>query len=402
MKKNFNALFITHEGFGSSIFRSQVIEHCESMRELGYDFDILTYETFKKAWHISLENAKDYRSKTKKEIYLKKAANIYYPGSTFVNLLLLARDLINIKKVNSYKLIHARADYTAFLCILLKPLHKVPVVWDCRGDSVDELQFASEKLSKIFRLFINYFLIPRQRLIKKIASLYCSGCICVSESLYEFVRPINKSYPIEIIPCPVPVNRFYFSNELRLTTRMQLGIAENEDLFIYSGSMTGYQSISNFLWYYTKILELNNSKIIVATIDVEVARQLFQGYDKDRLFISKFTYEEMNNLYCAADFALMTRLHRNLNNVASPTKFGEYCLTGLKVIHNNSIDQVTEFASRIGNGCDLDSWPISKLTTDQRYGIANVAKNIYGRNFLNQSYTTLYDKLCESHSIVEN
>ena len=69
--KRIEALFITHEGIGNSIFRSQVMEHCESMSGYVYDFDILTYNTFKKTWRTSLSNYKNYESSFKTKMILK-------------------------------------------------------------------------------------------------------------------------------------------------------------------------------------------------------------------------------------------------------------------------------------------------------------------------------------------
>ena len=38
-------------------------------------------------------------------------------------------------------------------------------------------------------------------------------------------------------------------------------------------------------------------------------------------------FYEINKYYNVADFAILIRSDRSLNHVASPTKFGEYCLT---------------------------------------------------------------------------
>lgn len=391
------ALFITHEGFGDSIFRSQVIEHCESMKEHGIDFDVLTYETFKKSSKGSLRNFKEYSKWGKLNILLKNAMNIYMPGSTLFNLLILARDILKNIKSNQYQFIHARADYTAFLCILLKPLHKLPVLWDCRGDSVDELKFSIEKYSVCIRAILQLLLLPKQIIVRRVSSKYADACVCVSEALRSVLLSINPKLTTTVIPCPVPVEKFYFSTEQRCATRNAFGISDDEVFFIYSGSMTGYQSIVEFIWYYEKILKQSNSRLVIATVDMDKAKQFFRDFASDRIIITSVPYDEMNGLYCAADYALMARLPRPLNYVASPTKFGEYCLTGLNVIHNESIKQVSEFSGRLGNGLCLNSIPSVKPDLEARAEIANAARNIFGRSFLNVDYIYIYSKLADAY-----
>lgn len=391
------ALFITHEGFGDSIFRSQVIEHCESMKANGFDFDVLTYETFTKSFARSLSNLNAYLKGGTLNIFLKRAANIYMPGSSLINLFILARDIQRNLKSNQYKFIHARADYTAFLCVLLKPFHKLPVLWDCRGDSVDELKYATEKYSSSVRALLYLLLMPKQIINRRVSGKYSDACVCVSAALRELLQSINPQLSTTVIPCPVPINKFYFSAEQRLKTRSAFGIRDDEVLFIYSGSMTGYQAIGEFIWYYKKLLKLSNSRLIIATVDMDKAKHIFRDVMSDKIIITTVSYDEMNGLYCAADYALMARLPRPLNYVASPTKFGEYCLTGLTVIHNDSIKQVSEFSKNLENGLCLDDLPSVKPSLGFRTQIANAAKNIFGREFLNLAYLEIYSKLVDKN-----
>lgn len=383
-------LFVTHEGFGNSIFQSQVIEHCKSMKSVGVDIDILTYEVFRKAWSVSATNAAKFQKNGYLTLWLKKAVSIYAPFSTLINLLILAIDINRLANFKRYKFIHARADYTAFLCTLLKPIHGLPVIWDCRGDSVDELNFAIEKFSPPIYLLLYFCLIPRQRLIRFIAGRLCDYSICVSKALHSLVGSINPKLNISIIPCPVPDGKFFFSLEKRQKMRREMCIDDDELLFIYSGSMTGYQSIGEFIWYYKIILQNRRHRLLIATIDVDKAKNLFHDIATDRLTITTVSYDSMIDLYCAADYALMTRVSRNLNLVASPTKFGEYCLTGLTVIHNNSIEQVSTITASLKNG-EIFNYPPSIMPSiDDRVNISKSAKKLFGRNHLNPRYIDVY------------
>jgi hypothetical protein len=386
-------LFITHEGFGNSIFRSQVIEHCESLITDNIEIDILTYDVFRKSWDVSLGNVSKYVKNSILKINLKKAFNIYLPGSSFLNIVLLALDIRQYKIKRNISFIHARADYTAFLCVLLKPLHQLPVIWDCRGDSIDEMNFAIEKYNFIVRNLFVVLFVWRQRFIKFIAAKYSNSCVCVSEPLRSSIVQIRPNLKIYVIPCPVPTAKFFYSHELRNRTREKLGVTKAEVLYIYSGSMTGYQSMEKFIWYYKAILEKINTKIIILTIDEVLAKLIFKDIISDRLLIKTGKYEEMNSFYCAADFAMMIRESRALNFVASPTKFGEYCLAGLSVVHNDTVHQVTEVTKVLGNGCGMNLDEHSLLSNEHKIDISRNSKKIYGRDFSNVVYKDLYKSL---------
>jgi len=387
------ALFISHEGFSNSIFRSQVIEHCESLSSDGYEFDILTYEPHRKSYPVSVDNALEYRKSGKCKLTLKKCMLIYLPLSTLFNLILLAKHIIKLNNKRQYQFLHCRTEYTAFLALMLKQIHNVPVVYDCRGDSVDELKFAIAKFPSIYRLFLTVLLVPRQLLIRMIAIKYSTSIVFVSKALSKKLA-LNNEYKSYIIPCSAPSKYFYFSNDLRESFRSEYGIKRDEVLVVYSGSMVGYQSIEEFRWFYSKLLSNQNVKIIIATRDIQGAKKILSDLSNERLMFKSFDYKQMNSLYCGADYSLMIRSNMPLNNVASPTKFGEYCLAGLTVIHNNTVDQVIEVTKVLGNGFYIWKWPqgIRGIPVDNnREIIAKKAIKIYSRNIQNMKYMECYN-----------
>jgi hypothetical protein len=387
MKK---ALFITHEGVGHSIFRSQVMEHCDSMSNYGYSFDILAYNTLKKTWLTSFNNYLNYKSSFNVKLILKKALWIYFPFSLVINLFILAIDLYKLKKNTDYSFIHARADYSAFLAIILKPFHGLKVVWDCRGDSIDELMFNSNKFNFFIRNAFRILVLPKFILFIKINRKFSDKIIFVSNALQNTILDTNYHTKSHVIPCPVPSKYFYFDNNLRISTRKKLNIKKNEFLYIYSGSMIGYQSIIDFIDFFKLIISHPFNKLIIATTDIDQAKSIFNNFNFDKISITFVKYEEMNNLFCASDFGIMIRSKRLLNYVASPTKFGEYCLSGLKVIHNDNVNQVSEITNFLGNGQLLSSNFENKLNLKERDSISKKSQKIYGRDFLNKKYQLMY------------
>lgn len=383
------ALFILHEGIGSTIFNSQVLEHAKGMKEFGVEFDILTYDTLEKTWELSNNNLLKFKQTNPDvTIILKKARNIYYPFSLFYNLILLI--FFFIKNKEEYSFIQARADYTTFLCILAKPFHKLPVYWDCRGDAVSELKDSLSRKNILIKIIGNLYLVSFDRFAVYLNCKKCDGAIFVSEALLDLFRNKLTTKNYQIIPCPVSEKKFFFDLELRLRMRDKLNISDNKVVYLYSGSMIAYQSLQEQYEQYYFLLKNSENIIIIATSDPDIAKEFFKDLHSERLIITSVSFEEMNSYYNLADFSFLMREKKQLNHVASPTKFGEYCLTGLPVIMNDTVNQAYSVSRDLGNYVSSENISVNTFSNKERTEIAIKSKQFYSREVLNQKYILLY------------
>lgn len=391
-------LFVLHEGVGSTIFRSQVLEHVMSMEQNGITMSILTFETFRNAMAISRINLQRFsRAYCSIKIYLKSAVNIYLPISTFINGLLLGLYLFLFR--NEYNLIHARSDYTAFLCLLSKPFHRLPVLWDCRGDAVDELRDALNRRSGYLCTMIGWALLLRQRFIVTCCRNFSDGVIFVSDELLNQNLVGLRTKNFSVIPCPVPEDIFFFDPDLRERARMRHSISPWQRVFIYSGSTVAYQGLDRQLSLYESLLSSSDNIIYFATTDLQYAREYFKKLPLEQFRIVGVDYNDMNEIYNLSDFAFMLRESKNLNWVASPTKFGEYCLAGLPVILNDTVEQASKNAKELKNYVHVDNiLKAVPLGNNLRISISESAKKIYSRGILSSRYMDLYTKVTEHKS----
>jgi hypothetical protein len=360
------------------------------MKSLGIDFDILSFNTFNKSWDQSNNNFESIKKKYPNlSIFLKKALNIYYPFSFLVNSIFLLRFLKN----KEYDFIHARADYTAFLCILTKPIHKINVLWDCRGASVDELKDSLSRKNIFIKIFGRFCLVTFNTLASYVNSKTCDSAIFVSESLFKIFQKNIRHENYKIIPCPVSEKFFYFNSKLRSVSRKEYNIKDNDKVYLYSGSMVAYQSLNEQYDFYKKLLFNPQNIIFIITSEPGKAKQIFKDLKSKRLFILNATFENINSFYNLADFAILLRENKLLNQVASPTKFGEYCLSGLPVIMNDTVDQAIFVAKEIGNYISILDISREKYDDDNRFQISNKALNYYSRSVLNNQYLELYKNM---------
>lgn len=381
-------LFLTHEGFNTNIITTQVIKHCESLETNTRKFDIITFELISKATYLSNKNYERYLL-SNSQISLKLFFGFYpyLPFNIFINLYLLYKVF---RKFKDFDVIHARSDYTTYLCNLLKPFHKLPVIWDCRGDFTDELLLVSQKKSFIIELYTKYVLIPRQYLFIIFNNLFSNHIIYVSSALK---RKIDHSYTkCSVIPCQVNHNDFYFDIDLRNDFRNKYQLKKDNIVFLYSGSMVDYQSIDLYLSFFYKLLSFPNYVIFIATNQIDTAKEKFSCFPRSKFIIKSFENNLMNSVLCGSDYGVLLRDNRSLNNVSSPTKFGEYCITGLRVIHNNTIDQVCDITAKISNGYGLLP-PYSFCDIKTRTLIATKARQVFSRQISNKKYSSIYNDL---------
>ncbi len=384
-------LFITHEGIDSSIFNSQVLIHAKTMKSLGVEIDILTFNTNKKTKNLSLDNLKKLQlSYPDINIILKNGLNIFYPFATIYNSIVLLFFFINNKK--EYKLIHARSDYTTFVCCVTKFIHQKKIIWDCRGDSLNELQDSLANKNNFIKIIGYIYLIPFNKFQIYLNSKITDLAIFVSESLYKLHSLNLRTKNYKIIPCLVSEKLFLFDPKIRFQKRYEKKIKDSDQVFLYSGSLASYQSIELHLKFYSKILNDPRNIIIFATTEIEKAKMIFISKFPNRFHIVNIPFVEMNAYYNLADFAILLRDNKQLNFVASPTKFGEYCLSGLPVIMNNTVNQSVEYSKKIGNYFNWQQKNFEKVDNDTRIKISQKSNSYFSRASLNIEYLDLYNK----------
>jgi len=384
-------LFLLYEGIGSTIFNSQVAEHGATLNKLNINIDILAINTWKNQRNESKLNFNKLKKQnTDLNIILLNGVNIFYPIINLYNIYVLSKYLFVHR--NNYHLIHARGDYSAYVSLILKPLHKIPVIWDCRGDSIDELSNSLLKKGILYKALGFVFFKNSIRLWLKINTRFADKIIFVSDALKSIYSKNITTSNISIIPCPVTETKFYFSRHLRATTRKYLGIYKYETVYIYSGSMISYQYIDGLVLLCSSLLQVEHNIVIILTTDDQLAKIIFSHFSaNNKLIIMRSDFNQTVNYYNAADFGILLREKRRLNYVASPTKFGEYCLSGLPVIMNDTVNQAKNIANKLGNYISAKDIQTNKFTNSKRVEIAQDSKSFFARSVLNDYYVKLYN-----------
>jgi len=114
-------------------------------------------------------------------------------------------------------------------------------------------------------------------------------------------------------------------------------------------------------------------------------------------------YNDVPNYLNAADFAIIWRDNNLVNNVASPSKFSEFSVNGLPVLHNGSVDLVTEYIKKHSYGQiveDINDFDLKRFSLffnkPLRQFMSDTGKNVFGVKTIGDSYFNLYKRIIES------
>jgi hypothetical protein len=192
-----------------------------------------------------------------------------------------------------------------------------------------------------------------------------------------------------IIPCTL--NQFYghvdLSAESILNSRKNLGLNEENILFVYSGSLAGWQSFHLLYNFIAPILISNPNYKILFLSDIDSNISKLQSEFTNQVLVKKILPKEVPDYLKVADYGILIREESITNKVASPVKFAEYLACGLYVIITNNLGDYTQFALNNKCGCLPNKFDFeNKLTKNQ---LRELAIKYFTKNQLKQSFIEL-------------
>jgi len=168
--------------------------------------------------------------------------------------------------------------------------------------------------------------------------------IAVTSELVEYwenrygYQSSNNGYCV-VIPTTLSNNQIKRANQLeecRSEKREELALKQNEILLVYSGSTAGWQSLELLSKHLNDWLKNND---LVKVLILSKPHHLFK--ELQLKFPNRITekFVEPPEVFCwlsAGDYGLLIRDKSITNSCASPTKFAEYLLAGLRVLSNDT------------------------------------------------------------------
>jgi glycosyltransferase involved in cell wall biosynthesis len=163
--------------------------------------------------------------------------------------------------------------------------------------------------------------------------------ICQSPTM---ITHLVKKYPqsrvrMVAFQCGVDTGQFAFNPQGRKDVRDEIGLRENDPLFVYCGSLAKWQLLDRALQLFHACRQYVGSSarmLILTPAKRSAVNELVRscGLTDDMVAIRAVRHHEVPRFLSAGDVAFLLREDTLLNRVASPTKLGEYLACGLPVI----------------------------------------------------------------------
>ena len=243
-----------------------------------------------------------------------------------------------ICKYYSVDTIIGRSVLATQIALLLKQKkHLSRVIYDGRGAIAAEW--------KEYNVVENNFLVQRIQNWEQNVVLNADYRIGVSNQLIAYWSEkyaYNKSQHA-IIPCTISsvFENLHLTNRKMEKTKNEFNFSASDVVFIYSGSLAGWQSLPYTTKFLHHILSVSaNNKILFlsdSNKEIIALKKLFLN----QVFVKKVAPIEVPKYLMLGDYGILLREQSVTNQVASPVKFAEYLACGLKVIISKNLGDYT-------------------------------------------------------------
>ncbi len=329
--------YLTFNDHPSGIFSSQVIDVVKFMN---HNFD----QKVKLISFISIRNFFNQRAKIKRELP-ESIILPMFPGvhRWRLNIVLLSFVVFLFKPTK----IIGRSVLATQLALKMREKGWIKeAIYDGRGAIGAEW--------KEYKVVENPIMLSEIFSLEKTAVLNSNYRIAVSHKMVEYWEKEFAYNLTQHVVIPCTLNQLYqnvvVSEQSIKQARNEIGFSENDVVFIYSGSVAGWQSFDLLKDFMVPVLkaDANNKLMFLSDIDENILS--LKNQFPDQVSCQKLKANEVPKYLLSGDYGLLIREESVTNKVASPVKFAEYIVCGLKVIISNHLGDYSEFVENFSNG----------------------------------------------------
>ncbi|MSQ37871.1 MAG: glycosyltransferase [Chloroflexi bacterium] len=365
-------LYLTHNGIGTPLVRSQVLPYLRGLLERGYDVHLVTFERGERFPEGEFPAARWHPVRPRSGSHLLAKLIDVLVGIVLVHRL-VRREHVDI--------LHARSYLPAAIAWLVSRLTGRPYIFDMRGFLPDEYLEGGHWSARDLRYRV-------LRLVE--ARLFRGAAVIVSltragerrlRTERRYARWVADTR-IAVIPCAVDLERF-----------RPLERSPGAPTLVYAGSLGMWYLLDEMLHVYAyarelvpalRFLILNRTEHAVAAAAIARA-----GLGDASITLAAADFGEMPTHLASADVAIALLRQVPSKIGSSPIKIGEYLACGLPVIVNAGLGDTDELVLRYAAGHVVRSFSDPEL---RRAGVqlaALIGDGVAGRNARRAAEETL-------------
>lgn len=199
-----------------------------------------------------------------------------------------------------------------------------------------------------YRIIDNDGFIAGVKKLEQKAIRKSDGILAVSNALIDYWKEtydFDTPEKVEVIPCTLAQSheKPLMKDSERTALRKQHGIDPNHTLLVYSGSAAGWQSFETLFEQLVRLLgEQAHIRLLLMT-PLESLDGTALAPFADRVLLKWVSPEAVSDILPMADYGILLREKAVTNQVASPTKFGEYLAAGLHILISPEIGDYSQF-----------------------------------------------------------
>jgi len=350
-------LFLVSEAPNATVIDSQVVDPIVAVGREGVSMDLLfladprPYFARRAYYH---ERCRDIAARTGGSARVVPIPRKHTPIGAAIAPWVVAREIL---RAPGRLVIHARTDFSGFVASrLARATRRVRFLYDARGDVEGEFRLnASLRGASGPRLDRT---LARLLRLRHAAVTHAEHVLCVSTVLRDRLVERHGIDPAKttVVPCVADATKFGLDEAERATARRELGV-EDRFVVVYPGRIGAWHYTEESFRVVRGLMEADpRAFFLVLTPDLEAARTLAaKMLPEGRYEIRSAAHAEVPRHLRAADLGLLLRAPDPLNEVACPTKFAEYVMSGLPVLISRGIGDCTGFVETHRVGAVLEA-----------------------------------------------
>ena len=334
--KSSSIVFINGTPLADNVFQSHIISYLKTLKESGTDVSLLsiTEDSDSKSEVCESNRASIRALLGNKAIFVKQP-----PANRGFNPMLKALKpaLEKIRIEKSPQLFHTNSYLTGYLTLrILNKRRREKMLVDFKGILPQEcLYYDPCNLP----LRIARYLISIK--MEKYICRHADGLTVVSNAFKEWVVRKRGFAPQKIWVAPSCVDETVFKIDwaAREEIRKTLGWGD-APVIVYNGSLRKWQLPERMFELFSAIYKKNKDvRFLFLTDDLDGARRFMQNTatQKENFHLKSVRGANLARYLSTGDAGILLRKKDIVNQVASPTKFGEYLRCGLGVIATDGI-----------------------------------------------------------------
>lgn len=353
---NARFVFVVGEGPDATVIDSQVVDTVVAVGREGVAFDLVFLTNPGPLWRRRAYyrvRRDEIAGRTGGAVRVLPAPHpLTRAGSAFATALIASELLRGAGRV----VVHARTDSPAYFASRIARRHRrFRYLYDARGDFEGEYRLAAAREGR--DPAETERAIARQMAMRQAAVDGAAHVLCVSTVLRDRLVERHGLDPARcsVVPCVADAAKFGIDEAERDEARRALGV-EDRFVVVYPGRFGAWHYNEETFAVVRGMMDADPSVFfLILTPDLEAARSLAQRTLPDgRYEIRSARHAEVPRHLRASDLGVLLRAPDPLNEVACPTKFAEYVLSGLPVLISAGIGDCSPFVAEHGAGVVLE------------------------------------------------